>query len=221
MTRKPARKRKNTDPETKLAEIDAEIARVRDREKKRLFQAAEKAGFFRYRFRTGQTLSLFRNAINGLDPRLRSTLVKLEEDAARLRSRIRKTERGDDARRKALLGGFLVAQCRHKPEIHAAIASDIRAFLADHPDPGVAARNLALLKDFLADPASTGEKDQTIAQSSHRDRAHRLILLGAWGLARHRTRADISLLITEELGRFLDQEKNADRHRHLLRDILP
>ena len=33
---------------------------------------------------------------------------------------------GAHARRKALLGGFVVAQCRHKPEVHAAMVPDIR-----------------------------------------------------------------------------------------------
>ena len=223
-TEKPTRRRKATDPETKRAEIDAEIARVREREKKRLFQIAEKMGYFRYRFSKNQAQNMFQSAIEGLDTRKPSTLSQLEQKASRLQSRMSKAARADDARRKALLGGFLVAQCRHKPEFLAAITEDIRAFLAEHLDPGVAARNLALLEGFLADPASTaGNEDQErgAARSDHRERARRLILLGAWVLDRHGTRADLALLITEELGRFLDQEKHADRHRKLLEDMLP
>ena len=227
MTDKPARKYTKRDPGEKLAEIETGIARVRAREEKRLIQAAEKAGFFRHRFSTGQTLTMFQAAIAALVPRKPSTLAKLETDAARLRQRMSKAARADDARRKALLGSFLVAQCRHKPELHATIAADLRAFLKDHADKTIADRNTRLLEGFLADPASggvstgdAGTQGRDAAEGEHRDRAHRLILLGAWVLEQRNSRADLALLITEELGRFLDQEKHAARHKALLADVL-
>ena len=225
MTNKQARTSNKRDPEEKLEEIRTEIARVRTREEKRLIAAAEKAGYFRHRFDAAQARSMFKTAIDALEPRKPSTLAKLESDAAHLRSRMARATRADDARRKALLGGFLVAQCRHKPELHAAIAPDLRAFLANHHNPQVATRNLALLEGFLADPASGGvgttdAENSEAAQTDHRDRAHRLILLGAWVLEQHETRADIALLVATELEGFLDQEKHADRHKELLGDIL-
>ena len=232
MTESPSPSRRRTSrkptPSRRLTEIEAEIARVRAREEKRLIQAAKKAGYFRHRFDANGTLAMFRAAIDALDPCLHSTLAKLEKDAAKQRSRISKAARSDDARRKALLGSFLVAQCRHKPEFHGAIAADIRAFLKNHPNTTVAERNLALLAGFLADPAAHGtgpniEPDIGPDQdnNAHRDRAHRLILLGAWVLERHRTRADLCLIIAEELERFLDQGAQPDRDKDLLRDVLP
>ena len=220
------KKRTWRDPAQRLEEIEAELARVRTREEKRLIAAADKAGFFGHRFDAAGTLAMFTAAIDALNPRKRSALAKLEQDAARQRNRLAKAARADDARRKALLGGFLVAQCRHKPEIHAAITADIRAFLKDHPTETVATRNLALLEGFLTDPARSGtgpdqaDQETSVAQAEHRDRAHRLILLGAWVLERHSTRADLALLIAEELDRFLDQGQHADRHRTLLADVL-
>jgi len=38
---------------------------------------------------------------------------------------------------------------------------------------------------------------------------------------RQATRADLALLVAGELGRFLDQDQHADRHRTLLADGLP
>ena len=229
-TGKDASRTKRTwrDPAERLEEIKAELARVRAREQKSLIQIADKMGYFRYRFSKEQAQAMFTAAINGLEPRKLSTLAKREQQVSRLQTRIAKAARVDDARRKALLGGFVVAQCRHKPEFHAAIVDDIRAFLAEHLAPKVAASNLTLLEGFLGDPASTaGNADPNEGQkrgaikSEHRDRAHRLILLGAWVLARQSTRADLALLISEELGRFLDQGQHADRHRKLLQDVLP
>jgi len=224
---KTGKKRTWRDPAERLEGIEAELARVRAREEKRLIAAADKAGFFGHRFDAAATRAMFTAAIDALNPRKRSALAKLEQDAARQRSRLSRAARADDARRKALLGGFLVAQCRHKPEVHAAITADIRAFLKDHPSETVATRNLALLEGFLSDPARSGtgpdhaDQETSARQSGHRDRAHRLILLGAWVLERQATRADLALLISEELGRFLDQDQHADRHRALLADVLP
>ena len=210
------------DPGERLEEVETEIARVREREEKRLIQAADKAGYFGVRLGKDQIIDMFHGAIKTLKPK-RSALAALESRKARVAGDKRK----NDARRKALLGGFLVAQCRHKPELHAAITADIRAFLKDHPSETVADRNMTLLEGFLADPAAHGtgpgqDSEETLAaQGDHRDRAHRLILLGAWVLERHATRADLALLIAEELERFLNHSPQADRNKDLLRDVLP
>ena len=240
----PETKEKTTriprNPAARLEALEAEMVRVRAREEKRLIQAADKAGYFRHRFDASGTLAMFRTAIDALEPRKHSTLAKLEKDIAKQRSRVSKAIRSSDARRKALLGSFLVAQCRHKPELHGAIAADIRAFLKDHPKAQVAERNLALLAGFLANPAAletgpdtgtstgtrtgpyqTNDQDDDTHSAAQGARAHRLILLGAWVLERHRSRADLCLIVTEELERFLDQGAQPDRDKDLLRDVLP
>ena len=156
-----------------------------------------------------------------LNPK-RSTLAKMKDRKAQSAEKKRK----DDARRKVLLGGFIVAQCRHKREFHAAIAADIRAFLKGHTSKSVAARNIQLLEGFLANPAAHGagpgqnDENSPAMQRHHRERVHRLIILGAWVIERHKTRADLAQLIADELEPFLDQGKDAEHHKLLIRDML-
>ena len=222
MTDKPTRKRKAHDPEEKLAETEVEITRVRAREERKLITAAEKAGYFDVRLSKDQLSEMFRGTIEDLQPKP-STLSALENR----KNRLTRLKRKDDGRRKALLGSFLVAQCRHKPDLHAAITDDLRTFLQDHPSDAVAERNIRLLESFLADPAAHGTgsgpngDEHPTTGDDHRDRAHRLILLGAWVLERRATRADLAVLVTEELERFIDQGAHPDRHKDLLRDVLP
>ena len=97
-----------------LDELDDEIERVRTREERRLIRLARKAGYFQFRFRNDEILAMFKEAFLS-EPRRRSTLDRLE---ARREAHYA-GHRARDARRKALLGGFLVAQCRHKPGVHA------------------------------------------------------------------------------------------------------
>ena len=58
-------------------------------------------------------------------------------------------------------------------------------------------------------------------QGGRRDRAHHLIRRGAWVLERHTTRAGLARLIADKLEPFLDQGKHAERHKLLIRDVLP
>ena len=221
MTDKPTGTRAPRSPNKTPEELDAEIARVRDREERKLIATAEAAGYFDIRLTKDQLEGMFRAAIETLNPKS-SALAKLRDRKVHAAEKKRK----DDARRKVLLGGFIVAQCRHKREFHASVASDIRAFLKEHPSETVAARNAQLLEAFLADPASHGaepsqnDENSPAMQKHRRERAHRLILLGAWVIERHKTRADLSQLIANELEPFLDQGKDAEHHKLLIRDVL-
>ncbi|WP_419738632.1 hypothetical protein [Ruegeria sp.] len=220
-TPKAKRTYRTQTPEEKQADLDAELSRVRKREELRLITAADKAGYFRFRLSNKQLADMFNATIDTLKPK-HSTLAGLHSKKARLNARQRK----DDGRRKAILGGFLVAQCRHKPDLHAAIVEDIRAFLSDHPTKTVARRNLDLLEGFLADPEAhdtgtiQGEDTQSVPRAEHRVRAHRLILLGSWVLDRRAERDDLARLIAQELAGFLDQGAHPERHRTLLKEML-
>ena len=223
-TPKRRRKRRRIDPADRLAEIGSEMVRVRAREEKRLIAVARKAGLFDVRLTSSELREMINATIADLRPAL-STLAKLEGRKARAAN----AKRRDDGRRKAFLGGFLVAQCRHKPGMHKKIAPDIRAFLEDHPQRHVAERNLALLADFLADPARTSvaagrrdrETQRSLSPADHRVRAHRQILLGTWLLARRDTDPEIARLIADDLAGFLCGDGNVARNRELLADLLP
>lgn len=55
---------------------------------------------------------------------------------------------------------------------------------------------------------------------ARRERTHRLILLGAWVLARRKTLSELRDLVAAELARFLEQGQRVDRHEALLKDVL-
>ncbi len=98
-----------------LNALDVEIAREREREEARLIRLARKAGFFHVRMENEEIDALFRKPLLA-EVRRPSTLARLEgrRDAHYAGHRAR-----DARRRKALLDGFVVAQCRHKPDVHA------------------------------------------------------------------------------------------------------
>ena len=212
---RPARR----DPGARIAAIGAELARIRAREERRLIQAADRAGFFDLRFTHARTVAMLRRAVEEAPDPKRSALARLRRDLGRIRTRVARAARTNDARRKALLGGFLVARCRHKPELHAGIAPDIRRFLESHAIAEVAARNVELLEGFLADPHATDPKDIPIGEARLR-RSHRLILLGAHVMARHDGDATIRRLLAEELPGFVNARANPKRRRDLLAAFL-
>lgn len=218
--RSRSKRRQRTD----IAELDAAIAQVLEREEARLIRAAHKAGYFRYHFRAAETDAMFRQGVAGLERQSASTLRKLE----RRKTRASKDKRIIDARRKALLGAFLVAQCRHKPELYTAIAPAIRTSFAMHPRTDVGQRNLASLEGFLSDPWHGGvsetlpDHDKRVSGArAKRENSHRLILLGVWLLEQRDQRPEIAQLIETELAGFLQSDPRRARFVADLRDLLP
>ena len=199
-----------------LDALDADIARARVREERRVIKLARKAGLFHVRIRNEEFERLFREAFMA-EPRRPSTLARLEA-----RRDAQYAGRGArDARRKALLGGFLVAQCRHKPDVHARLVPDIRTWLGTHRSPVVGARNIEALEGFFGDPAHEGLAVPSAGTKvARRERTHRLILLGAWVLARRKSLKELRDLVAAELDRFLEQGQRVDRHKALLSDVL-
>ncbi|MBF9051897.1 hypothetical protein GTA62_18435 [Roseobacter sp. HKCCD9010] len=195
---------------------------MKTREERRLIRAAEKEGFFRLRFKTSEIHEMVRIAIDANPNRAYSTLSTL---GAR-RGRLARNLRADDARRKAILGAFIVAQCRHKPELHASIQEEVRAFLWCHPDKGIATANIALLAPFFEGaqqndmvdlhPSAPGPRE---TEQRRKLRTRRLILLGAWVLDRY-TFDPLVRRVAAELDTFLEQDVNEDRNRTLLSDVL-
>lgn len=145
-TRKPRRPMAE-----RIATLEADIARVRSREEARLIRVARKAGYFRTRISTAGIKALFETAPRQTPRTPRhSQLTKLETEMTRLTHQTTAEARRDDARRKILLGAFLIAQFEHKPKLRAEMTPELDQFLDQHRDPKVAAANKALLADFLA-----------------------------------------------------------------------
>ncbi len=206
----------------KIAGIEAEIARVRDREEQRLLVAAQKAGYFRRRLTTPQLVEMFRETIGRDSPPL-SSLARLTDRLSGIRKRAQKAGRNEEARRKAILGGFLVAQFRHKPDLFDGFRSDIEAHIAGHPSAATAARNSAFMEGFLDTLASgsalPGDAGITREQA-RRDRTRRQIMLGAWALDRRPALPRLDALIRDELDGFLETERQSARKKALLADVL-
>ena len=144
--RKP--RRRVRPPDERLAHLDGEIARVTAREERRLIRVARQAGFFVRRIPSARIGEVLEGLVrNGGHPLL--SLAKLRAQADRVRRRQSSAARADDARRKAILCDFLVAQFRHRPELLARMRPDIERHLLGHRSEAVAQANLALVTAFL------------------------------------------------------------------------
>ena len=67
---------------------------------------------------------------------------------------------------------------------------------------------------FLADPADKGlTAPPAKSRTARRERTHRLILLGAWVLARRKIPKAHLDLVAAELAQFLEQGQRVDRHK--------
>ncbi|MDE0208173.1 MAG: hypothetical protein OXP66_19330 [Candidatus Tectomicrobia bacterium] len=194
-----AEERESLDPagvlndQESLQALDAEIARVREREERLALSRLDRAGYFGFRVTNGEFAETFPKAFL-TETRRPSTLARLEGR----RIAHYAGQRARDARRKALLGGFVVAQCRHKPEVHAAMVPDIRKWLMTHRNAAVGAKNVETLSGFFADAADKGLSGApTNSKKARKERTHRLILLGAWVLAR---RGKLKGLLKDILG---------------------
>lgn len=144
-TRTRAKRRPRVPLPERLPVLAAEIKRVRTREETRLLRIARKAGYFRRRHSTAQIQALFQP---GDDTPRTSQLARLEDTMKRTKRQVSEQARRDDARRKILLGAFLIAQFNHKPALRDQLRAELIAFLDQHPDPGVVAANKALLAEF-------------------------------------------------------------------------
>ena len=199
-----------------LDALDAKIAELTAREERRFVKLLHKLGHFGRQMKNEEFERIYREG-SGQRTWRQNELARLK---ARRTSRYA-GRRARDAGRKALLGGFVVAQCRHKPEVHARLAPDIREWMLSHRDAGVGAKNVAALEGFLADPAHKALAAPTSnSRRARKERTHRLILLGAWVLARRKNLRELGDLVADELAAFLEQGDRADRQKALLKDVL-
>ena len=134
-------------PAEQFALLKKEVERRRKVEEARLIRCAHRAGHFKRRITNAQLECLFKST--GYEPVVTSQLLKLETKMAKARSKATAEERRLDARRKILLGSFLIAQAQHKPDVKAMVRAELPGFLDQHRDEKVAAGNKELLKEYL------------------------------------------------------------------------
>ncbi len=150
--RKPVGERAGNPVTTMAEDIAADIKRVRQREEKRLVTLARKSGFFGRRMSTAEITAMFQDLLKKNKTPKRSQLGRLEEQMNTVKRRKTAQERKDDARRKILLGAFLMAQIAHRPDEFTWLAGALENFLDTHPDATVAANNKLLMAAFLGEP---------------------------------------------------------------------
>ncbi|WP_136661447.1 hypothetical protein [Nitratireductor sp. XY-223] len=215
----------------RIAALEAQLPAMRRRAEKQLLKAAWKAGLFDFAFTQPELRTLLEDAL-AQEPRALSRLHRRGKEIGRLRNRKAKRERADLARVKALLGGFMTAQFRHGPDLHAELAGDLRDHLAGHANPRMAASNIAFMAGILDDPRWEEGPADAIAsgtgiahEQQRRNRARRMILIGSWVLDRRGGAPDgvsgvIDRLIRDELANFLARERSAARNVALLEAAL-
>lgn len=131
-----------------LSKMQAEIDRIRKREEARLIRAAKSVGYFDRAVKTPELTALLKSGLADL-PVKHSQLRKLEDKLAMTKAKLSDAERKLDARRKILLGAFLMAQVKHRPEEFTWVPRALADFLDSHENKDVAASNKAVLDDWL------------------------------------------------------------------------
>ena len=177
--------------EERVTAAETRLVRLRQNAETQLLRAAEKARVYDYKFTTLQLQTLMQEIV-AREPRPLSLLRRSKMELEQLKARKAKSSRKDMGRTKALLGSFMVAQWRHKPDLHGEMAPDLRNHLAAHPRPEMAQANLDFMAGLLADPgweenAETNPDGFAVGispQQLRRNQSRRMILIGAWVLER-------------------------------------
>ena len=211
----------------RIVTMEDRLAKLRHNAELQVLRAAEKARLFDYKFTAAQLQALMQEIVSR-EPRPLSLLQRKRMEIEQLKTRKAKSKRQDMGRTKALIGSFMVAQWRHKTDLHAAMAPDLRDHLAAHPRPGMAKANIDFMAGLLADPqweenADTNPDAFAVGitdQQLRRNQSRRLILIGAWVLDRRGELAEVDALIRDELANFLKQDRAPERNVALLRDAL-
>lgn len=144
----------------RLQVLQAEALRLRERDEARVIRLARRAGLFDHYWTLPELLECL-TEFTAARRSGRASQLKLAEDRmARARKIGSEEERKLDARRKILLGSFLLARFERFPLERDRMQGEILRFLDTHKDEDVRARNKALLADILGErtgpPTSTG-----------------------------------------------------------------
>ena len=201
------------DTPQKYIHLQKRIEDVRAREVARLIKLADKAGYFKYKILTPELLKAFNNLIKtGSKPNRASQLSTLSIQAKQLKAGSAKKKRQLDARRKILLGAFLVAQFSHKPQFHTDIIPKIEDYLQTTKNQSKKERYKELLAKWLIlDGVKTIAKNTKEKKRSGRaakEDNQRLILLGAFFIWLHATKPELLIKMDQELLKFINIDKN-------------
>ena len=137
------------DKEKELAELEAKIEAVKAREEQKLVTLARKAGFFDVKLSAKNIEAVFQDILKNHASKKLSQLKRLEDKRMRTKSAIYHGGRKEAARKKILLGAFLIDQFKQNPDLLAKLQPELRKFLErPHEDRTVLA-NKKILAEFL------------------------------------------------------------------------
>ena len=126
-----------------------EVERLRERDEARVLRLARRAGLFDHYWTLPELLACLTDFAEARRSGRASQLKLAEERMARVKRIESEEARKLDARRKILLGSFLLARFERFPLERERMQGEIMRFLDTHKDENVRARNKALLADIL------------------------------------------------------------------------
>lgn len=144
----------------RMAALEADVSRLRQRDEARVLRLAKRAGLFEHYWTLPELLAHLTEFAEARSKGRASQLKLAEDRMARARKSESEEERKLDARRKMLLGSFLLARFERFPLERERMQGEILRFLDTHKDEAVRARNKAILADILGErtgsPPATG-----------------------------------------------------------------
>ena len=199
-----------------LDALDAEIARVRMREERRLVRLACQAGYFHKRMKNEEILGLFREHFLN-EPKRPSRLARLE---ARREARYSGRAPGTPGARRCSAGSWSPSAGASRTSMRPwcpTSGNSCGRTATRRSGQGTSKRcpRFSLIQRTRASRPRPGTR-----KKARTARTRRLILLGAWVLARRETLTELRDLVSAELAGFLEQGQRVDRHKALLKDVL-
>jgi len=139
----------------RMAALEADVRRLRERDEARVLRLARRAGLFDHYWTLPELLAHLTEFAEARSKGRASQLKLAEDRMARVKKIESEEERKLDARRKILLGSFLLARFERFPLERERMQGEILRFLDTHKDENVRARNKAILADILGGPGGT------------------------------------------------------------------
>jgi hypothetical protein len=152
----PAKPKGSSNRTARLSALERDVQRLRERDEARVLRLARRSGLFNHYWTLPELLSHLTEFAEARSNGRASQLKLAEDRMARVKKIESEEERKLDARRKILLGSFLLARFERFPLERDRMQGEILRFLDTHKDENVRARNKALLADILGIGAPQG-----------------------------------------------------------------
>jgi hypothetical protein len=134
----------------RIQELSAKAETVEARLTARILKVAKTAGLFDRKWTIAELQVALSTMMENQEKTRMSQLSQIKSKLKVTERQEAERKRREHARRMILLGSFLMAQWRHKPDLFASMLPELEPFLDTHTDEGVAKSNKDLLSDILS-----------------------------------------------------------------------